>query len=221
MPTRIHTATLSPLGAQARRDWAGIPVTIASDITAGRLLVDPRIRPLRPFPLGMRMVGRAITGWCERADFGPALHAIDLAEEGDVVVLDAGGCVQTAYVGELLCGAARRKKLAGLIVNGAVRDIDTLASWDDFPVYCLGTTGKGPLSKERGSVNGPIVFGGVPVGPGDIVLGDNDGLVMVPAGDAPALLSTMQERVRMEAAWAAELATGRSLVDVFSVPEAI
>jgi regulator of RNase E activity RraA len=221
MPTKLHTAAPPPLDAQARRDWAGIPVTIASDITAGRLLADPRIRPLRPFPLGQRMVGRAVTGWCERSDFGPALHAIDIAVEGDVVVLDAGGCLQTAYVGELLCGAARRKKLAGLIVDGAVRDIDTLASWDDFPVYSLGTTGKGPLSKERGSVNGPIVFGGIPVHPGDIVLGDNDGLVVVPAAESPALLAAMQERVRMEARWAAELATGRSLVDVFSVPEAI
>ncbi|MBX3566514.1 MAG: dimethylmenaquinone methyltransferase [Rhizobiaceae bacterium] len=221
MPTKLHTPTLAPLNAGARRDWAGIPVTIASDITAGRLLVDPRIRPLRAFPLGVRMVGRAVTGWCERSDFGPALHAIDAATEGDVVVLDAGGCVQTAYVGELLCGAARRRKLAGLIVNGAVRDIDTLASWDDFPVYCLGTTGKGPLSKERGAVNGPIVFGGVPVEPGDIVLGDNDGLIIVPSTQAAALLPQMQERVRMEGEWAAALASGRALVDVFNVPEAI
>ena len=221
MPTKIHNAALPALDAPTRRAWSEVPVTIASDITSGRLLADPRIRPLRAFPLGKRLIGRAITGWCERADFGPALHAIDLAEAGDVVVLDAGGCVQTAYVGELLCGAARRKKLAGLIVNGAVRDIDTLASWDDFPVYCLGTTAKGPLSKERGAVNGDIVFGGVPVSPGDIVLGDNDGLILIPAGEAAALLPAMQERVRMEGEWAEALARGRSLVDVFSVPEAI
>jgi len=221
MPTKLHQTTIAPLTASMRAAWAAVPVTIASDITAGRILADPRIRPLRPFPLGRRMVGRAVTGWCERADFGPALHAIDLAEVGDVVVLGAGGCVQTAYVGELLCGAARRKKLAGLIVDGAVRDIDTLASWDDFPVYALGTTARGPLSKERGAVNCGIVFGGVPVKPGDIVLGDNDGLAVVAREEAETLLPAMQERVRMEAQWAAALETGRSLVDVFSVPEAI
>jgi 4-hydroxy-4-methyl-2-oxoglutarate aldolase len=221
MPTRIYTKTLNRLEAAALQEWAEVPVTILSDITNGRIIVDPRIRPLRPFPLGRRMVGRAITAWCERADFGPALHAIDIAEAGDVVVIDAGGSVETAYVGELLSGFARQKKIAGLVVNGAVRDIDTLASWDDFPVYCLGNTARGPLSKERGSVNSPIVFGGVPTKPGDIVLGDNDGLAIIPVEEAPPLLEAGSQRTRMEEEWKRQLDSGRTLQDVFSVPEAI
>lgn len=201
--------------------WAAIPVTIISDVSAGRTIADPRIRPLRPFALGSRMAGQAVTAWCERSDFGSMLHAIDLAGPGDVVTVDAGGCLQTAYCGEILCGLARAKQIAGLIVNGAVRDIDTIASWDDFPVYALGNTARGPLSKERGSVNDSIVFGGVAAKPGDIVVGDNDGLAIVPSGEAQALLAVAQERVRMEAMWTAELAKGRTLADVFSVPEAI
>jgi 4-hydroxy-4-methyl-2-oxoglutarate aldolase len=221
MATRKFEGKFRRIAADRLNAWRGIPVTIASDVTAGRVVVDPRIRPLRPFAPGKRLVGQAITAWCERSDFGPMLHAIDIAGEGQVVTVDAGGCMQTAYVGEILCGLARRKKIAGLIVNGAVRDIDTIASWDDFPVYSLGNTAKGPLSKERGSVNGDIVFGGVRVSPGDIVLGDNDGLAVIPAAEAEALLALAQERVRMEEAWIAELASGRTLVDVFSVPEAI
>lgn len=221
MPTRVNDATIAALSDAERAAWAAIPVTIISDITAGATIADPRIRPLRPLPLGVRMVGRAITGWCERADFGPALHAIDLAREGDVVVLDAGGSIDTAYAGELLCGAARRRKLAGFIINGAVRDIDTIASWQDFPVYCLGTTARGPLSKERGTVNCDIVFGGVPVRPGDIVVGDNDGLAVISRPGADTLLGAVQQRVRMEQDWAAELESGRSLIDVFSVPSAV
>jgi regulator of RNase E activity RraA len=88
-------------------------------------------------------------------------------------------------------------------------------------VYCLGTTARGPLSKERGSVNGNIVFGGIPAKPGDIVLGDNDGLAIIPVEDAETLLPPALARVRMEEKWLAELASGRSLIDVFSVPEAI
>lgn len=221
MPTRINTVTMQTLTEAERTAWTAIPVTIASDVTAGAILADPRIRPLRPFPLGERMVGRAVTGWCERADFGPALHAIDSAQEGDVVVLDAGGSIETAYAGELLCGVARRKKLAGFVINGAVRDVDTLADWSDFPVYCLGTTGRGPLSKERGAVLCDIVLGGVPVKPGDIIIGDNDGLVAIPRADAGMFLDAMQERVRMEQAWSAELEAGRSLIEVFSVPSAV
>ena len=221
MATKIYSTRPNSMAHEARQGWASVPVTILSDVTSGRLVVDPRIRPLRPFELGTRMVGQAVTAWCERTDFGPSLHAIDIAGEGDIVVIDAGGSVDTAYVGELLCATARRKKIAGLIVNGAVRDIDTIASWADFPVYCLGTTARGPLSKERGAVNGPIVFGGIPAKPGDIVLGDNDGLAIVPAEDADAILALALERVRLEEKWTAELASGRTLLDVFSVPQAI
>ncbi|MEQ1955573.1 dimethylmenaquinone methyltransferase [Mesorhizobium sp. CN2-181] len=221
MPTRIYNQTSRRLTPAELAAWRGIPVTVLSDVTSGRVVVDPRIRPLRSFPLGKRLAGQAVTAWCERSDFGPMLHAIDIAGEGEVVTVDAGGCLQTAYVGEILCGLARRKKIAGLIVNGAVRDIDTIASWDDFPVYALANTARGPLSKERGTVNGPIVFGGIAAKPGDIVLGDNDGLAIVPLDEADALLAVAQERVGMEEQWIAELATGRTLVDVFSVPEAI
>jgi len=221
MPTKVHSIQPKHIAHDVLQGWASVPVTILSDITSGRLLVDARIRPLRPFKLGQRMVGQAVTAWCERADFGPSLHAIDMAGKGEIVVIDAGGSIETAYVGELLCGVARRKKIAGLIVNGAVRDIDTIASWPDFPVFCLGTTARGPLSKERGSVNGRIVFGGIPAKPGDIVLGDNDGLAIVPAEEAESLLAPALERVRLEGEWAAELASGRTLIDVFSVPEAI
>jgi regulator of RNase E activity RraA len=221
MPTKIHKVAFKRVPSDELAAWAGIPVTILSDVTSGRVIVDPRIRPLRPFPLGLRMAGQAVTAWCERSDFGPMLHAIDIAGAGEVVTVDAGGCQQTAYVGEILSGLARRKKIAGLVVNGAVRDIDTIASWDDFPVYALGNTARGPLSKERGSVNGDIVFGGVSAKPGDIVLGDNDGLAVVPLAEARALLAVAQERVRMEDQWIAELASGRTLVDTFSVPEAI
>ena len=221
MPIRMVNKEIAPLRAEDRAAWANIPVTIASDVTAGRVIVDPQIRPLRAFAPGRRLVGRAITAWCERADFGAMLHAMDRAGAGDIVVVDAGGCLQTAYAGEILCGFARKKGIAGLIVDGAVRDIDTLAGWDDFAVFARGHTPKGPLSKERGMVNGPIVLGGVAAAPGDILLGDNDGLAVIPVEDAAALLKMAQERVRLEEQWVAQLASGGTLAVTFSVPEAI
>jgi regulator of RNase E activity RraA len=217
MATRVHKADYRRLEAEELQAWAAIPVTIVSDITAGRVIADTKIRPLSAFPLGRRMVGQAVTAWCERGDFGAMLHALDIARAGEVVAVDAGGCLQTAYAGEILCGYARARKIAGLVVNGALRDIDTIANWDDFPAFCLGNTARGPLSKERGTVNGEIVFGGVTVRPGDIVLGDNDGLAVIPLGEARALLPIAQERVRMEASWAAELAKGRTLAEVFAL----
>jgi 4-hydroxy-4-methyl-2-oxoglutarate aldolase len=140
MPTKIFDVTPLILPMDEATAWAAIPVTIASDITAGRVVVDPLIRPLRPFAIGRRLVGRAVTAWCERSDFGSMLHAIDLATAGNVIVVDAGGCLQTAYAGEILCGYARARRIAGLIVDGAVRDIDTIAAFDDFPVFARGHT---------------------------------------------------------------------------------
>jgi regulator of RNase E activity RraA len=221
MPTKIFDAKPVALPANAVEAWRAIPVTIASDVTAGRIVVDPRIRPLRPFAPGRRLAGRAVTAWCERSDFGAMLHAIDRAEAGDVVIVDAGGCVATAYAGEILCGYARAKRIAGLVVDGAVRDIDTIGGWDDFSVFARGHTPRGPLAKERGAVNGRIVLGGVAAAPGDIVLGDNDGLALIPAGEAAAILATAQERLNMEAQWVSRLAAGGTLVSTFAVPEAI
>ncbi|MBK1865735.1 RraA family protein [Aestuariivirga sp. YIM B02566] len=221
MPTKVFDVTPVTLPSDAAAAWAAIPVTIASDITAGRVVVDPLIRPLRPFAIGRRLVGRAVTAWCERSDFGAMLHAIDIAGAGDIVVVAAGGCLQTAYAGEILCGYARKKGIAGLIVDGAVRDIDTIAAFDDFSVFARGHTPRGPLSKERGTVNGRIVLGGTAVAPGDIILGDNDGLAAIPAGEASTLLTTAQARVQMEEQWVAQLASGGTLVSTFAVPEAI
>jgi 4-hydroxy-4-methyl-2-oxoglutarate aldolase len=221
MATKVSAPVFERLSTADLAAWAAIPVTIASDVSAVSIVVDPRIRALRPFPLGRRLIGQAVTAWCERGDFGAMLHALDTARAGDVVMVDAGGDLQTAYAGEILCGYARRRKIAGLVVNGALRDIDTIASWDDFAAYALGNTAKGPLSKERGYVNSGIVLGGVKVSPGDVVLGDNDGLVIIPLANAAQHLALAQERVRMEVEWTAQLESGGTLVGTFSVPEAI
>ncbi|HEX8375147.1 MAG TPA: RraA family protein, partial [Geminicoccaceae bacterium] len=185
MPTRVHRPALAPLAPETVAAWAGVAVTIAADLFRGRTLVDPAIRPLKAFAGGgARLVGAAVTAWCEPADYGPVHHAIAAAGPGDVVVVAAGGRPDAAMIGELLSGAARRKGIAGVVVDGPVRDVGTLASWPDFPVFSRGSTARGPSSMERGSVNGPVVFGGVRVEPGDLVLGDDDGLVVIPRGEA-------------------------------------
>jgi len=101
-----------------------------------------------------------------------ALHAVALASAGDVIVIDAG-CLQTAVVGEHLCGSARRKVVAGMIVNGAVRDIGALSSLADFPVFTLGSTAPGPVSIGRGTagaklqkITRPLFSGDTPKGMG-------------------------------------------------------
>lgn len=220
MATRVRRPGLGPLNGDLVESWAGVPVTIAADLLRGRTLVDPAIRPWRPFAGGRRLVGRAVTAACEPADYGPVHHAIAVAEPGDVVVVDAGGRMDAAMIGELLAGAARRKGIAGVVVDGPVRDVATLASWPDFPVFSRGHTARGPSSMERGEVNGPVTLGGVRVEPGDLILGDDDGLVVIPRGEAAGQLAAALAMAAAEAAWAARLAAGESTLEVFKVPAA-
>jgi 4-hydroxy-4-methyl-2-oxoglutarate aldolase len=220
MPTTMFRPPEAlPLGSEVVRGWAGIPTTIASDVSGGRLLMDPGIRPLRPLG-GTRLLGPAVTAWCEPADIGAAIQAIEAARPGDVVVIDAGASLQTAVVGEHLCGVARRKGVAGLIANGAVRDVATLAAWPDFPVFALGTTARGPVSVERGAVNDRIVCGGVPIRPHDLVLADDDGVIVIPREQAEPLLAKARGKLALEQEWDRRLSAGESMVDVFGIPDA-
>jgi regulator of RNase E activity RraA len=205
-----------PLGSDILRGWAEIPTTIASDVSGGRLLLDPEIRPLRPLG-SARLLGPAATAWCEPADIGAAIQVIEAAKPGDVVVIDAGASLQTAVVGEHLCGVARRKGIAGLVANGAVRDVATLAGWPDFPVFALGHTARGPVSVERGAVNDSIVCGGVLIRPHDLVLGDDDGVIVIPREQAELLLAKARDKLALEGEWDRRLSAGESMLDVFGI----
>lgn len=220
MPTLVHSLDAIRLDRSLIEAWARVPVTIAADLFQGRTLVDPLIRPLRPFADGRRLAGRAVTARCEPKDYGPVHHAIEVAEVGDVIVVDAGGRTDAAMIGELLAGAARLKGIAGVVVDGAVRDVGTLAAWPDFPVFRRGNTALGPSSMERGEVNGPVMLGGVTVTPGDLVLGDDDGLVVVPRTEAPSRLEPALAMVAAEEAWEKRLAAGETTLEVFKVPPA-
>ncbi|HEX2727663.1 MAG TPA: RraA family protein [Beijerinckiaceae bacterium] len=217
MPTRmLRPAEVLPLGDEVLRGWAGIPTTIASDVCGGRLLLDPGIRPLRALG-GSRLFGPAMTAWCEPADIGAAIHAIEIAQPGDIIVIDAGASLQTAVVGEHLCGVARRRGVAGLVAHAAVRDVATLAAWPDFPVFALGQTARGPVSVERGAVNDTIICGGVVVRPHDLVLADDDGVIVIPREEAEPLLAKARDKLALEQEWDRRLSAGESMLDVFGL----
>ena len=221
MPTRVHHPNTTRLPRDLVERWAGVPASVAADLFAGLTLVDPAVRPLRPFAGRAPLVGSAVTAWCEGTDYGAVHHAIAVAEAGDVIVVEAGGRDNPAIIGELLGGSARAKGIAGVVVNGAVRDSGRLMQWPDFTVFARCVTPRGPSTKERGVVNGPMAFAGALVAPYDLILGDDDGLVVIPRGEAEARLDAALARVRDEEGWERELATGRTTLDVFGVPPAI
>ena len=221
MPTRVHQPQASRIPRELVERWAGVPASVAADVFAGLTLVDPAIRPLLPFAGRARLAGSAVTAWCDGTDYGAVHHAIAVAEAGDVIVVDAGGRPNPAIIGELLGGAARAKGIAGVVVNGAVRDSGRLMQWPDFAVFARSITPRGPSSMDRGIVNGTMAFAGTLVAPRDLILGDDDGLVVIPHGEAEARIEAALARVRDEQGWERELAAGQTTLGVFNVPPAI
>lgn len=177
MPVTLHAGPASDLTPAEINRWHSVPAAVAVDLGRDVGQIDPAIRPLRPAGRQPRLFGRAVTALCEPPDFGAVLHALGLVGQGDVLVIAAGGHAETAMIGEILGGQLRRQGCRGLVCDGAVRDVGTLAGWVDFPVFTRWVTPRGPASAERGAVNLPVVMGGCPVSPGDLVLGDDDGLV--------------------------------------------
>ena len=220
MPTHIEKPKQPRLTATQINAWRPVPCAVAADHLGSMAHVDPRIRPIRALGSEGRLIGNAVTAWCEPGDYGPVHHAIDIAEAGDVIVIAADGRSDAAMIGELLSTAARHKGISGVIVDGAVRDVATLSEWPDFHVYTRWITSRGPSSMERGVADGPVVFGGISVHPRDLVIGDDDGLVIVPNGLVETKIKACIERVEAEIVWEHELASGKSTLEVFKVPAA-
>jgi regulator of RNase E activity RraA len=107
-----------------------------------------------------------------------------------------------------------------VVCDGAVRDVATLAGWDDFPVYARSITPRGPSSADRGAVNLPVVIGGRLVAPGDLVIGDDDGLVALSPATVRTRIGDAEARLAREAGWQASLSGGRSVRETFGLTAA-
>jgi RraA family protein len=116
--------------------------------------------------------------------------ALDIARPGDVVVVDARGSTENAVLGDIICAKARHRRIAGFIVDGLVRDLPAILELD-FPVFARGTTPVGPLHRGPGEINFPICCGGTVVHPGDLVIADAAGIVVVPQDIAGELLERL------------------------------
>jgi 4-hydroxy-4-methyl-2-oxoglutarate aldolase len=216
----VHVAPASDLTNAEVERWRDIPVAVAVDVGRAKGQIDPAIRPLAPGGRQPRLFGRAVTALCEPPDFGAVLIAIDRIGSGEVLVIAAHGHAETAMIGEILSGQLRRRGAVGVICDGAIRDVGRLAQWPDFSVFTRHVTPRGPWSAERGAVNAPVVVGGRIVRPGDLVIGDDDGLVALDPDSIRNRIGDAEAKLRREAEWQASLAAGRSMAETFGLDEA-
>ena len=217
MPVTVHGVSDSNADLTAIERWRRIPVAVAVDVSHGACQIDLQIRPLCPAGRQPRLFGQAVTALCMPPDFGAVLHALDLIKTGDVLVIAANGHGETAMIGEILGGHLRRLGAAGLVCDGAIRDVAELAGWVDLPVFARAISPRGPTSAYKGEVNGAVVFGRRLVTPGDLIIGDDDGLAALSPADIRSFIGDAEAKLDREAQWQASLAGGRSIAETFGL----
>ena len=154
-----------------------IPTGYAVDAMDGRGALDYRIKPLEP--MSKPMIGVAITCHCGPADNLALFAALAAARPGDILVAATDAFTATAITGDLLMGMARNRGVAGLVTDGMVRDLVGILAVG-LPVYCAGLTPNSPVRNGPGTVGLPVVLGGVTIASGDVLVGDDDGVVVIP-----------------------------------------
>jgi len=189
---------------------ARIPTAILSD-ALGRLgTMASAVKPVCP---GMRLTGIAHTVRCFPGDYLTLLRALAEAKEGEVLVVDGGGVMEAALVGNVMAIEAQRKGLQGFVIDGAVRDVPGLEAVG-IPVFARTATPRLGTAEHLQETQVPIICGGAPVQPGDIVHGDEDGVVVVPAKRLHAVVSRALEMQRHEREVIRKLKRGRPLAEV-------
>ena len=165
--------------------FRGIPVANIDDNCGRIAAVDSSIYPLNP---KARLLGTAFTVNAPAGDNLLFHKALDMAQPGDVIVLANKGSMSRALCGEIMSNYAKSRGIAGIIIDGCVRDSYTLSQMD-FPVYAKGITPNGPYKNGPGEMNFPVSFAGIVINPGDIIVGDSDGLLAIKPDEHTAELA--------------------------------
>ena len=181
--------------------------SILADVAGRRGTLDGRIAPLAP---SMRLAGPAFTIEVRPGDNLMIHAAITMAKPGDVLVIDGKGDRSCALMGSIMINACKKLGLGGVVLDAAVRDSEELVELG-FPVYSMGTNPNGPTKFVPGRINWPISCGGIAVNPGDLVVGDADGVVVVEREKAESLLGEAAKKVADERARIADIVAGRNL----------
>jgi RraA family protein len=161
---------------------------------------------LKRYSTGGKLVGLAFTVKTAPGDNLMVHKAIDMAGPGDVLVVDGGGDPNNALVGELMGSHARKRGIVGFVIDGAIRDV---AWFQDFPCYARSNSHRGPYKDGPGEINVPVSIGGLVIHPGDIVVGDEDGLVALRPDEAAGVLEDARKKAKDEAKQLEDTLAGR------------
>lgn len=215
MPIYLQRFEFDPLPPERIGRWRAVPPAVASDCMNRSQTMAASMKALAT---GMRLCGQARTVQCMVGDNGPIHAAMRLLRPGEILVIDAGGYPDTAVFGGLLTHVALARECGGAVVHGGVRDREEIVELE-FPVFATAIVPAGPHKGFGGTIDGTISCAGCPVSPGDIVLGDGDGIAVVPLGREDEVLQAATAKLSQEAEQLRRLQAGESLADQLGIEE--
>jgi regulator of RNase E activity RraA len=203
--------SVQPIARRVRpeivKKYRSLPVANVSDCMSRLTGGGPRLRPYHAVGV---LAGPAFTVKTRPGDNLMVHKALDIASPGDVVVVDAGGDLTNSIVGEIMITYAMKRGLAGLVINGSIRDSDAVRRMS-FPVYAAGVTHRGPLKSGPGEIGKAIAFDGMVIEPGDLIVGDGDGVLCIAFDEVEEVYQAAAAKNKAENGILADLQAGGSM----------
>lgn len=215
MPLQRHIVDFETLSPETLAAWRDIPPAIVSDCMNRTHSMAAAIKPVKP---GTRLAGQARTVTGMVGDNGISHAAIALAREGEVLVIDAGGHDDVAVWGAIMTHAAIKRGIAGVVIDGAIRDVAEIRELG-FPCFARAEVPAGPHKGYGGIIDGPISCAGCPVKPGDLIIGDDDGIAVVPLQWAADMLEASLEKLRQEQDILKKIGEGQTTAELLGIDE--
>lgn len=190
---RILARVAAPAGAIEA--LAGLPSSVLGDVMGGRLVGTTALRPVNRS--AVQVCGSAFTVRVRSGDNLLLHKALELLQPGDVLVVDGEGDTSRALMGEIMMTSARMRGAVGFVIDGAIRDVEAFEE-HRFPCWARGVSLRGPYKDGPGTINLPVTVGGMVVNPGDVLVGDSDGVVAIPAALALQVAAEARAKVAHE-----------------------
>lgn len=189
--------------------FCGLPASNVGDTFERIGCMDPRIK-LMSNPKGVSWVGNALTIKSRGGDNLLIHYALEnLAKEGDFLIISNEGCPTRSVIGQNMACSMQSLKLAGIVIDGPIRDLDAIREMD-LPIYATGACPGGPFKDGPGEINVPVACGNITVNPGDVVVGDWDGICIVPRQEAAEILEESKKKFEIDQAGLAKAKAGRN-----------
>jgi len=216
MSIRRYTADFEPIAPELLAAWREIPTAVIGDCLNRERCMAAAVKPIS---WGMRFAAQARTVITMAGDSSPIHAALPFVQPGQMLAVDAAGVTEVAVWGGIMTAAARQRGVAAVVIDGAIRDVAEIRA-TGLPLYCRAVTPRGPHKGNGGTVDAPAAVGGVAVLPGDLVVGDDDGVVVVPLSSHTEVFAAARQRLAREREWLLGIAAGSTTVELLGLAEA-